>query len=132
MSSNFNLLSLDIYARRVGFFYKNKERISSYFGLFLTFLYVTASITLFIYYMIITVQRKEIRVYDSSLYSQDIPVINITKNYFYFAFGLEDPLTLNRFVDETIYYPEVVYIDRAKINGEFETINKITIPLERF
>ena len=131
MSSNFNLLSLDIYARRVGFFYKNKERISSYFGLFLTFLYVTASITLFIYYMIITVQRKEIRVYDSSLYSQDIPVINITKNYFYFAFGLEDPLTLNRFVDETIYYPEVVYIDRAKINGEFETINKITIPLEK-
>ena len=39
-------------------------------------------------------------------------------------------MTLNRFVDESIYIPEVVYIDRAKINGEFETINKRDIKLE--
>ena len=53
-----------------------------------------------------------------------MPTIDLQRNYFYFAFGLEDPVTLNRFIDETIYHPEVVYIDRAKINGEFVTINK--------
>ena len=131
MSSKMSLINFDIYARRVGFFYKNRERISSYCGLLLTFIYVVASLVLFIYYMIITTQRKEIRVYDSSLYSKEMPVINISKNYFYFAFGLEDPTTLNRFVDESIYIPEVVYIDRAKINGEFKTLNRLTLPLEK-
>ena len=131
MSSKMSLINFDIYARRVGFFYKNRERISSYCGLLLTFIYVVASLVLFVYYMIITTQRKEIRVYDSSLYSKEMPVINISKNYFYFAFGLEDPTTLNRFVDESIYIPEVVYIDRAKINGEFKTLNRLTLPLEK-
>ena len=131
MSLNITLLSLDIYSRRIGFFYNNKNRISSYCGLFLTFLYIFASLVLFIYYLIITTNRKEIRVYDSTLYSKEMPVIDINKNYFYFAFGLEDPDTLNRFVDESIYITEVVYIDRAKIDGEFVTINKMTLPLEK-
>ena len=131
MSTKINLLGLDIYSRRIGFFYNNRERISSYCGLFLTFIYVVASIILFIYYMILTTQRIEIRVYDSSLISQEMPVIDLNKNYFYFAFGLENPKTLNRFVDESIYIPEVVYIDRAKINGEFKTINRINLSLEK-
>ena len=131
MSTKINLLGLDIYSRRIGFFYNNRERISSYCGLFLTFIYVVASIILFIYYMIMTTQRKEIKVYDSSLISQEMPVIDLNKNYFYFAFGLENPKTLNRFVDESIYIPEVVYIDRAKINGEFKTINRINLSLEK-
>ena len=131
MSSKISLLGLDIYARRIGFFYNNRERISSYSGLFLTFIYVVASIILFIYFMIITAQRKEIRVYDSSFIAKEMPIINLDKNNFYFAFGLENPKTLNRFVDESIYIPEVVYIDRAKINGKFKTINSLTLPFEK-
>jgi len=131
MSSKMSLLDLDIYSRRIGFFYHNRERISSYCGLFLTFIYVVASIILFIYYMIMTAQRREIRVYDSSFIAQEMPVINLDKNYFYFAFGLENPKTLNRFVDESIYIPEVVYIDRAKINGKFKTVNRINLSLEK-
>ena len=131
MSSKINLLGLDIYARKLGFFYNNSDRISSYSGLFLTFVYVVASMILFIYFMIITAQRKEIRVYDSSFIAQEMPVINLDKNNFYFAFGLENPKTLNRFVDESIYIPEVVYIDRAKINGKFKTINSMTLPVEK-
>ena len=106
MSSKMSLLDLDIYSRRIGFFYHNRERISSYCGLFLTFIYVVASIILFIYYMMMTAQRREIRVYDSSFIAQEMPVINLDKNYFYFAFGLENPKTLNRFVDESIYIPK--------------------------
>ena len=61
--------SLDIFAKRTSFFYNNQEKIASYFGLFLTALYVLASIVLFIYYLISTIQRREIRVYDSTLYA---------------------------------------------------------------
>ena len=81
MSPKMSLLDLDIYSRRIGFFYHNKERISSYCGLFLTFIYVVASIILFIYYMILITQRIEIRVYDSSLISQEMPVIDLNKYF---------------------------------------------------
>ena len=126
-----NFLSLDIYAKRIGFFFNNQERIGSYFGLFLTALYVVASIVLFIYYLIVTLKRIEIRAYDSTLYSQEMPIIDINKEQFYFAFGLEDPVTLNRFVDETIYKAEVVFIDREKVNGEFKNTAIEELSLEK-
>ena len=131
MDSRLNLLNFDIYAKRASFFYKNQEKIGSYFGLLLTILYVVISIILFIYFLIVTIKRTEIKVYDSSLYAQDMPVININKDYFNFAFGLEDPKTLNKFVNETIYIPEVAYIDRYKINGEFQTVTNKVLPLEK-
>ena len=131
MDSRFNLLNFDIYAKRASFFYKNQEKIGSYFGLLLTILYVVFSIVLFIYYLIDTIKRTEMKVYDSSLYAQDMPVINLNKDYFNFAFGLEDPKTLNKFVNETIYIPEVAYIDRYKIDGEFKTVTNKILPLEK-
>ena len=50
-----------------------------------------------------------------------MPLIPLDKEHFYFTFGLEGPITLNRFVDESIYKPEVVFIDRIKNSGKFET-----------
>ena len=111
--------------------FNNQERIGSYFGLFLTALYVIASVVLFFYYLIQTTKRKEIRVYDSTLYAQEMPLIELDKDKFYFAFGLEDPVTLNRFVDETIYKAEVVFIDRIKVNGEFVTTTRNNLELEK-
>ena len=129
--NNFNYLNFDIYAKRASFFYNNQEKIGSYFGLFLSILYVLFSIILFFYYLFETLKRRELRVYDSSLYAQEMPYINVDRNYFYFAFGLEDPVTLNRFVDDTIYEAEVVFMDRAKIDGKFVTLSNNTLPIEK-
>ena len=126
-----NLLYLDIYARRASLFYNNHEKIGSYFGLFLTLIYVIAPIVLLVYYLTVTINRYEMRVYDSSLYAQEMPLINLDKNMFYFAFGLEDPVTLNRYVDDSIYRAEIVFIDRIKENGEFKTVKRETLPLEK-
>ena len=131
MGSKMNILNFDIFAKRATFFYNNHERIGSFFGLFLTLFYVLASIILFIYHIIITIQRQEIKVFDSTLYAQEMPIIELDKANFNFAFGLEDPVTLNRFVDETIYIPEVAYIDRVKINGDFVTQTNKVLPLEK-
>lgn len=109
-----NYLDFDIYAKRVGFFFQMKQKIGSYFGLFLTLSYIIISIVLFIYCLICVIQRTEIKVYDSTLYAQEMPIIDLDKNSFYFAFGLEEPNTSNRFVDESIYYTEVLFIDRVK------------------
>ena len=78
-----------------------------------------------------TVKRKEIKVYDSSIYAQKMPTITINSNNLYFAFGVEHPMTNLRFIDETIYYPQILFIDRIKENGEFKTITKKVLDVER-
>jgi hypothetical protein len=79
----------------------------------------------------LTVKRKEIKVYDSSIYAQKMPSITINSDNLYFAFGVEHPKTNLRFIDETIYYPQILFIDRVKQNGEFKTITKKVLDAER-
>ena len=126
-----NYLYFDMFSKRTSFFFNNQEKMGSYFGLFLTVLYIFFLLLLFIYSLILTVKRKEIRVYDSSMYSQKMPTITINSNNLYFAFGVEHPLTNLRFIDETIYYPQILFIDRIKENGEFKTITKKVLDFER-
>ena len=130
-SYSFNFLYFDIYSKRISFYHDNKEKIGSYFGLFLTLTYIIASIILFVYYLVITIQRKEMKVYDSTKYSEATPSLDVTPNLIYFAFGIEDYSNSIRFIDETIYYPKVLYINRDKKDGKFVTTKNIELPYER-
>ena len=130
-SESINFLYFDIYSKRITFFFDSKEKISSYFGLTLTLTYIFASIILFLYYFIITIQRKEMKVYESTMYSQDTPSLEINSSLIYFAFGIESPFTSSRFIDETIYYPKILYIHRVKKDGQFKTVINQEIPYER-
>ena len=127
----FNYLYFDIYSKRISFFYNNQEKIGSYFGLFLTIIYITFSLTLFIYNLVMAFQRKDMKVYDSIMHTEQIPSMNIDSNNFYFAFGLEDPISLNRYIDESIYYPEIVFIYKIKVNGEFNTTIEKQLEFEK-
>ena len=129
-SKKFNYLYFDMYSKRASFFYNNQERIVSNFGFILTLIYIIVSLIIFFYNINITIKRKDIKVYDSSMYAQEIPSIKLNSNNLYFAFGLEDPITNNRFIDESIYYPQILFIDRIKINGEFKTIFKKDLEYE--
>ena len=130
-SNSYNLLYFDIYSKRIGFFYNRKEKISSLFGLILTITYILVSIILFIYYFVIIIQKKELKVYDSTVYSKETPFLNANSTHIYFAFGIENSSSSIRFIDETIYYPQILYIDRVKRNGEFYTAYKEELPYER-
>ena len=119
------IFDLDMYSNRIGFFSNNRERIGSSFGLFLTFFYILASLIIFIIYSIDTIRRKDIKVYDSNIHSNTTPSININSNDINLAFSLEDPISSNKYIDPTIYYPEVLYIDRVKDeNGDFKIVGR--------
>ena len=130
MESKLNILFFDIYSKRASFFYNNQEKIGSYFGLFLTLIYIALSLILFIYYIINTLKRNNIVIYDSKKFTHELPIVNINSSNFYFAFGLENKETLNRFIDESIYYPEIVFIDGTKVNGEFVINSKKNLEYE--
>ena len=71
-----------MYSRRIGFFYNNHEKIGSYLGLILSLIYIITSIVLFIIEIIKTIQRREMKVYDKTIYAQEMPQIDeILSNY---------------------------------------------------
>ena len=119
----------NIYSRRIGLYFNNKEKISTCFGLILTSIYILSSISLFIFYMVNIVRREQINVYDTKVYSQDIPIFEVNQNIIYFAFGLEDK-SANRFVDETIYFPKILYFNRTKVNGDFQNTERRELEYE--
>lgn len=65
------------------------------------------------------------------IYSKEMPNLEVNSNLIYFAFGIENINTSFRFIDETIYYPKIYYIQRIKKNGEFYTLSKKEILYER-
>ena len=131
MKGKINYLNYDMYSKRTSFFFKNQEKIGSYFGIFLTLTYLFTSIILFINQIILAIQKKELRVYDTTIYAQEMPSITVDSNQLYFAFGLEDPLTSNRFIDDSIYVPKIVFIDKIKKNDEFVTVEQKNLEYER-
>lgn len=126
-----NIFDLDIYSRRISFFYNTKEKMGSIFGFILTILYIISTIILFLFYSIKIINRKEVKTHDSTMYAQGLPSININPNSLYFAFGLEDPKSLSRYIDETIYFPIIYFINKEKENGNLITKDKITLNAER-
>jgi len=131
MKGKINYLNYDMYSKRTSFFFKNQEKIGSYFGIFLTLTYLFTSIILFINQIILAIQKKELRVYDTTIYAQEMPSITVDSNQLYFAFGLEDPLTSNRFIDDSIYVPKIVFIDKIKKNDKFVTVEQKNLEYER-
>ena len=130
MTDKFNLVNYDIYSKRIGFYFNNSEKIGSYYGLFLTILYIIISLILFFILLLRSIQKKEMKVAYSTSFSIETPNIDVNPTSIYFAFGLEDPTTSNRFVDETIYFPKIIYFDREKVKGEFQTVNRKEMDFE--
>ena len=120
----------DMYSKKLGFFLKNKEQIGSCFSLILTIIYILFSLNLLFFYLNYILGRKDLKIYNSKIYSIGIPKIEVNQNILYFAFGIENSNTSNRFVDETIYVPKITFYDKKKINGEFYNIEKRELEYE--
>ena len=128
---NFSIMDLDMYSKRIGFFYRDKDKIGSSFGVSLTITYIFVSLSLFIFYTSQTIRRTEINVHDSTMYRKEATNINIDPNLFYFAFGVENPNTSTRFIDETIYYPRVTFFEKVKEGTTLKTVEEKVLDIER-
>ena len=131
MELDFNYSYFDMYSKKLGFYFKNHDKIGSYFGIFLSMVYIIVSLVLFFSQIVNVIKRKELKVYDSTIYAQEMPSIKVDKNQLYFAFGLEEPLTSARFIDESIYVPKVAFVEKVKVDDELVTVKTTQLPLER-
>ena len=127
-----SVLDFDIYSTRISFFSNNRERIGSYFGLILTIIYFIVSLILIIINLLDAVKRTDLRLYDYTSLSSNTPSININSSMINFAFGLEDRISSKRFIDPSIYYPEILYLERVKLpGGVFETQKMVELEYVR-
>jgi hypothetical protein len=128
---NFQFLDLDIYSKRIGLYYRNKDKIATPFGMILTMIYVIISLGLFITYTTNIINHKTLNVHDSLIYPGKAPSIELDKNIFYFAFGVESPIDKTRFIDTTIYYPRAHFFYKVKEGSNLKTIYDEELKIER-
>ena len=126
-----NFLDFDIYSRRISFYYKGKEKFGTTFGFILTISYIVLSLIIFLIHFVKTIKREEVTASILSVYPTEIPSIKINNDLFYISFGLEQSNKLSKFIDETIYYPEVLYIEQIKENGEYKITSEQILNIER-
>ena len=129
---NIHYSDFDIFSKSIGFFYHDKDKIGSIIGFIFTIIYIIISLSLFLFYTITTIRKRGMKVHDSLLFQKEAPEIEINSNTFYFAFGVENYENgYTRFIDESIYYPKVEYINKIKDGSIFKIINETPLKFER-
>ena len=131
MITKLTLTDFDIFAKNIGNYYNLKEKISSYFSMTLTFVYIIFSLILLSIYLSRVIKRLDYRVYETTYFEDNIPEIKINNNLLYFAFGVEDPKTTNSIVDESIYNIKVEYFDKIKKNDTWVSIDRKNLSISK-
>ena len=85
---------------------------------------------IFTYHSIKTIKRTDIKSHESRVFSFE-PSIDINPNLFYISLGLENPTPPNKYLDERIYHPKVIYIKKEIIHGVEMTKEEISLDVER-
>ena len=118
---------IDLFGKEAELYYKGKSKRTSCPGIFFTIFYVSMYIAFFIYKVVRMLKKDDVTFYDTYAFTGEPPNIKLTKEKFYFGFAIGNPLTLETFVDDSIYYVEAYYKKGIK---EGSTWNWETIPLE--
>jgi hypothetical protein len=128
--------NFDMFDKPINLYYKGNEKNHTYLGSLMTITYGLIYFLFFLYKVINMFKRTDVLFYDTYAYINEPQIINITNDIFYGGFALENPLTYDPFIDETIYYPKA-YFKTAKRNGsnwdwDTQILNLEPCKLEKF
>lgn len=95
--------NLDLFGHQPTLYYKSNQRKSSWFGFFLTIIYVIMYVAFFIYKIVRMVEKLDVTFYESFGYDGDIPSVVLSKEIFGGGIGIKDPSTGLIYVNDSIY-----------------------------
>ena len=121
---------IDMFGKEPELYYKSRPKKTSWMGRILSFLFVLVYFAFFLYKLIRMLKRVDVTFYDTFTYTDKPPAVSLTHNNFYIAFALEDPITYNPFVDESVYYPKA-YFKRAEMKGDDFEWKIVELEVER-
>ena len=114
------LKDVDMFGKEPELYYKGMSKKKSWIGRIFTILFVCIYIGLIIYKVIRMLQRYDVSFYDTFLYEDKPPSIQLSNELFYGGFALEDPNTYDSFIDEGIYYPKAYFKRTERKGDDFE------------
>ena len=121
---------IDMFGKEPELYYKSRPKKTSWIGRILSFLFVLVYFAFFLYKLIRMLKKVDVTFYDTFTYADKPPAVPLTHNNFYIAFALEDPITYNPFVDESVYYPKA-YFKRAEMKGDDFEWKIVELEVER-
>ena len=111
------LHTLDLFGKETEIYYDGKPRLTTCLGIILTLLYVAAYLAFFLYKLLRMINRDDVTFYDSYAFTGEPPNIQLTKEKFYGGFALGNPLTMETFVNNSIYFVKAFYVSGVRNNG---------------
>ena len=124
------LHEFDLFGKTVGLYYKGRESRHTFLGSLFSLGFLLVYLSFFIYKLIRIFKKKDLIFYDTFEYLETPPSIVLNKDIFYGGFALENPVTYDPFIDETIYYPKA-YFKKGIRNGDKWSFEIKEIELER-
>jgi len=119
--------NIDLYAKEAELYYKGNNKKSILIGKIFTIIYIFMYGAFFIYQLVRMFKRSDGTFYDSYSFTGEPPNIQLTKENFYGGFALGNPLTLETFVDDSIYNVKAYYRSGVKKGSHWSWT---TIPLQ--
>ena len=120
----------DLFGKNIGLYYKGSEKRNTYFGSIFSLAFMVLYLSYFTYRIVRMIKREDVIFYDTFENPEQPPSIHLTKDLFYGGFAVENPITYDPFIDETIYYPKA-YFKRGVRNGDKWNFEIKDIELER-
>ena len=130
------LLNADLFGKIPKLYYKGQAKRKTFIGSISTIIYVVIYICFFIYKVNKCAKRVDISFYETYIYNEGVPFINLTRENYYGGFGLINVSSGKTFIDETIYTITGYYVDGEKIddnwNYKYQNLEFEVCRLEKF
>ena len=114
------LKDVDMFAKEPELYFKGKSKKTTWIGRILTILFIFVYIAIIIYKVIRMFKRTDVTFFDTFMYEDKPPLIQLSSDKFYGGFALEDPYTYDAFIDEGIYYPKAYFKRTERKGDDFE------------
>ena len=111
---------IDLFGKEAELYYRGKSKKTTWIGRIFTILYASLYCAFFIYKVVRMVKKEDVTFYDTYAFTGEPPNIQLTKDKFYGGFALGNPLTLETFVDDTIYNVKAYYYSGTKESGTWD------------
>ena len=121
------IYNIDFYGKEAELYYKGSNKKSTLIGRIFTIIYVLIYASFFLYQLVRLLRRSDVTFLDSYAFTGEPPSIQLTKDKFYGGFALGNPLTLETYVDDSIYNVKAYFRNGVKKGNNWSWT---TIPLK--
>ena len=115
---------VDLFGKEPELYFKGNSKRTSWVGKIFTIIYATIYLAFFLYKLIRMIRNVDVDFYQTTTFTGETPSIHLTNEVFYGGFALGNPLTLQTFIDESIYYAEAVFMMGHKEGNDWVFVPK--------